>query len=262
MADHWWPYGTGEIVACRADAHRNSAPTLEPMRDVRDQRAETGRRAEPEQAIRDGELPRRRRHPAQEIAEAHRERAADEGDANAEVIGEPAGEDRAEREPDHQHRVGQRGFAAGDAEIGLDRRQHHHERPHAHAADRADQRADGKPQPGIARIGRVRGLACSRAHVIRLKHGPGSPGARRNTGVSRRADRRSAMRSTPRGAHSEIATWCFRTPSRSDSRARSCRRRESIHRARRPPRSADIPHLACSRTSRICGAHRPRARAG
>ena len=54
--------------------------------------------------------------------------------------------------PEHGQGKGQRHRAAGGAEFGLHHRQHHHDRPHADAADRADQQRKREPHPGLARV--------------------------------------------------------------------------------------------------------------
>ena len=53
------PDRAGEVVAARADRHRDAAPAVEPQRGVGDQRREVGRAAEQadQQAVRERELP-------------------------------------------------------------------------------------------------------------------------------------------------------------------------------------------------------------
>ena len=116
-----------------------------------------GRAAEPDQqAMRERDLPERGRQPDRDIAEAERQRPEHQRHGDAEAVGEPAHEHAAAGEAEHGERVGQRGIGAVDAELGLDGRQRHHHRPHADAADGAEQHGDAEAQPGFRGIGRVR----------------------------------------------------------------------------------------------------------
>ena len=96
-----------------------------------------------------------------EIAEAERDRPERQWHGDAEAVGEPAHHHAAAGKADHGERIGQRCVGAGDAEIGLDGGQRHHHRPHADAADGAEQHGHAQAQPGFGGIGRVR-LARSR----------------------------------------------------------------------------------------------------
>ena len=91
-----------------------------------------------------------------DIAEAERQRPQGQRHRDAEAVGKPAHEHAAAGEAEHGERIGQRGVGAGDAEIGLDRGQRHHHRPHADAADTAEQHGNAQAQPGFGGIDRIR----------------------------------------------------------------------------------------------------------
>jgi hypothetical protein len=82
----------------------------------------------------------------------------------AAAVGEPAHEDAAGPEAEHQQGVGQRGLGARDAEVGLHGRQRDDERPHADAADGADQPGAGETPPRMGRVGLSR--ACAAGHRV------------------------------------------------------------------------------------------------
>ena len=69
----------------------------------------------------------------------------------------------AEAEAEHGQGEGERHGAARGAEFGLHGRQHHHDRPHADAADRADHqrkasRIQARPESGMKAAGLVRSV--------------------------------------------------------------------------------------------------------
>ena len=109
-----------------------------------------------------------------EIAEPERDGPERQRHGNAEAVGEPAHQHAAAGKADHGQRVGQRGVGAGDAEVGLDGRQRHHHRPHADAADGAEQHGHDQPQPGGRGIGRIR--PGRPGGCVRWSHGDDKPG--------------------------------------------------------------------------------------
>ena len=99
------------------------------------------------------ELPDRRRHPRADIAQAENADAEPDRGDDAVAVGDLAGQHAAGTESEHDERERQRGGAPGRAEVALDHRQGNHHRPHADAAERADQHGHGKPGPCPARVG-------------------------------------------------------------------------------------------------------------
>ena len=88
---------------------------------------------------------------------------------HAAPIGQPAHEDAADAEADHQHRVGQRSVGARHAEFLLHRGQHDGDDVHRAAADRHQRQGDGEARPGLAGIGFRQGDG-GRAHASILGH--------------------------------------------------------------------------------------------
>ena len=137
------------------------AIALEPVRGLRHQRRERRRGPEPDQEMDRDELPerastaRRRYRPAPES----RCRAPIAVTMPKRSVILPVS-DAAEAEAEHREGKGQRDRAAGGAELGLHHRQHNHDRPHADAADRADQHGQRKPHPGLTRVGNEGGWIC------------------------------------------------------------------------------------------------------
>ena len=155
---HRRPDGAAEIIAGRGNRHRDAAAAPEPVRDVGHQRRKSRRGAEADQrAVRDRRLPQAAGLANDDVAGADEQGADHHGERGAETIGEPAGENAAAGEAEHGQRIGHRCCGAVDAEFGLHRRQRHHHRPHADAADGRQRHRHGKPQPGHGGIGRRRG---------------------------------------------------------------------------------------------------------
>ena len=140
--------------SCRSrDADRRAAPAREPQRHVGEQRREGRRRADAdEQAVGDRVLRQRSRPRRARVARREGERAEDHGHDDAVAVGELAHDDAADAEADHRQRVRERCVRARDAELRLHRRQRHHHRPHAHAADGGQHEADHEPVPRIAGV--------------------------------------------------------------------------------------------------------------
>src|SRR6476646_3822783 len=98
------------------------------------------------------ELPDRGRQASAEIAEAQNTDAEPNGADDAVTVGDLAGNDAAEPKTQHRHGEGERGGATRGGELALHRRQRDHNRPHADAAERADQHGYDQPYPGSARV--------------------------------------------------------------------------------------------------------------
>ena len=122
------------------------------MRNVGHQRAEGRRAAKPEQSLRQRQRADAAGNSGKAVTGAQDQRAKKDRHNNAETISEPAHDDAADAEPEHRQRKWKRSLAARDAEIGLHCRQRDHERPHADAADGAEQKRHGKPRPGVVGI--------------------------------------------------------------------------------------------------------------
>ena len=146
------PDRAAHVVAGGTDGNGDAAPPREPVRDVGDQRRESGGRAEADENMHQRELPRVGAQRGPQIAAAEAERAEHQRPDDAEAVGHAADDDAAQRETDHGKRIGQRGIGPGDVELRLDGRQRDDDRPHADAADRADHDGGGEPEP------RLRGL--------------------------------------------------------------------------------------------------------
>ena len=174
MLHHRRPDRAGEIIAGGGDRDRDAAPAREPMRDVGHQRPEGRRAAEADQALRDARPARdSARQSDAEIAEAQRQRAEQQRRGDAEAVGEPSHDDAAAGKADHGQRIGQRRGGAVDAEIGLDRRQGHHHRPHADAADGRDRQRHAQPPPGVGRVDSGGGAARCCIHDVGTRLGSG-----------------------------------------------------------------------------------------
>jgi hypothetical protein len=147
------------IASVSSGGHSDAAPALEPQRHVGDQRPEGGRAAEPadQQRLRRQELPQGGRLRRRDVADRHHHPGQDHRHGDAETVGQTAHQHAAGGEADHGGGVGQRGVAAADPELGLDRRQRDHHRPQADAADRAERERGGQPQPGLAAVEQRRG---------------------------------------------------------------------------------------------------------
>ena len=155
------PDGAGEIVAARRRGDRDAAPLAEPVRDIGEQRPEGGgRTGADEDALNQREDGDRGREGCEQETGAQRDRSEQRRPHEADAVDGAADEDVAEGEADHGQRVGQRCVGAVDAELGLHRRQHDHDRPHAGTADGRDEHRDAEPRPGIGAVyvsfGRVR----------------------------------------------------------------------------------------------------------
>jgi hypothetical protein len=99
------------------------------------------------------ELPDRRGHPRADISQAQNADTEPDRDDDAVAVGDLAGQYAAGTESEHHERKGQRSGAAARAELGLDHGKCDHHRPHADAAERADQHGHGKAGPCPTRIG-------------------------------------------------------------------------------------------------------------
>ncbi len=154
---HRRPDRAGEIIAGRGDGDRDTAPLDEPVRDIGHQRSKARGAADADQqSMGQRNLSEVRGLTNCEIAEAETGRPDRQWRGNAEAIGEPPHQDAAAGKADHAQGERQRGLAASDAEIGLDRRQRHHDRPHADTADGAQQHGHAEPHPALRGIGGVR----------------------------------------------------------------------------------------------------------
>ncbi len=72
--------------------------------------------------------------------------------------------------------AGEGGVGAVDAELGLDHGHHHHDRPQADAADRADEQRDQQTLPGVARFDAgFGGSAVQVSHDHCARDGPERP---------------------------------------------------------------------------------------
>ena len=147
------PDRAADVIAAGGDGDRQPPVAVEPVRGFRHQRAEGGRRGKPDREMHQDELPDRRRHPRDDIAEAQNADAEPDRGDDAVAVGDLAGQHAAGAESQHHHGEGQRGGAAAGGELGLHHRKRHHHRPHADAAERADQHGHGKPDPCPTRIG-------------------------------------------------------------------------------------------------------------
>jgi hypothetical protein len=158
------PDRAGQVVAARADRDRDAAAADEPQRRVGHQRREGRRTAQgPEQQPvdeREGEQAARSgRH---DVAHAQAGGTDHHHRHQAGPIGQAPERDAAEAEADHQQRVRQRGVGPRDAEVGLDRRQHHRHDVHRAAAQRHQGEHDRQPRPGVARVDGVLDAAVRR----------------------------------------------------------------------------------------------------
>ena len=147
------PDGAADIVAARGDRDGQSPVAVEPVRGFRHQRTEGRRRAQSDGEMHQDELPDRRRHPGADIAEAEDADAEPDRGDDAVAVADLAGQHAAGAEAEHHKGKGQRGRSAGGAEFGLHHGQGHYHRPHADAAERADDHGHGKPEPRPARVG-------------------------------------------------------------------------------------------------------------
>ncbi len=82
-------------------------------------------------------------------AETEGQRRPDHRHDDAEAVDQPADEHGAAAEAQHRQRVGQRRIGAGHIEFRLHGGQRHHHRPHADAADAADQQRRRQAHPGV-----------------------------------------------------------------------------------------------------------------
>ena len=147
------PEGAGQVVSGSRRRHRDAAPAHEPVRNVGDQRTEDGRRAGADQhALHHRELDDRRGQRGQQETAAECNRGDQRRSPVADPVDGAADDDVAQRKADHGRRVGQRRIGPVDAELRLHGGQHHHDSPHADAADSGEQHADGEPQPGIGAV--------------------------------------------------------------------------------------------------------------
>ena len=145
VVDQRRPDRAADVIAAGGDGDREPAVAVEPVRGLRHQRPEGGRRGQPDRKMHQDELPDRGRHPRDDIAQAQNADAEPDRGDDAVAVGDLAGQHRAGTEPEHHQRKGQRGGAAARGEFGLHHRKRDHHRPHADAAERADQHGHGKP---------------------------------------------------------------------------------------------------------------------
>ena len=153
VVDQRWPDRAADVIAAGGNGDREPAVAVEPVRGLRHQRPERGRRGQPDRKMHQDELPDRGRHSRDDIAQAQNADAEPDGGDDAVAVGDLAGQHRAGTESEHDHRECQRGGAAARGELGLHHGKCHHHRPHADAAERADQHGHGKPGPCPARVG-------------------------------------------------------------------------------------------------------------
>jgi hypothetical protein len=119
------------------------------MRKVGDQRCKGSGAPETDQAVHERQLPNVLAKCGGDIGEAEQERAEDEGADDAVAVHQSADGNGAGGKPQHANGIGERGVGPGNPEIGRNDRQLHHERPHADAAERAEQHGNEQPKPGI-----------------------------------------------------------------------------------------------------------------
>ena len=146
------PYRTGKIISTGEDRHRDASSAHEPQRRMREQRGE-GRRAPraDEQALRQRVVPEARRGAGCGVTDRQRSRSEDHRSHDA-AIGEATHGDAGDAETDHGQGVRQRRSGSSHAEFRLHRGQRDDHRPHAHAADRREQKRHREPEPGVARF--------------------------------------------------------------------------------------------------------------
>ena len=145
--------------------------------------------------------------------EAQEGKAKDQGSADdrrddSEPINQPTDEHGATAESQHCQGIGQRRVRARDIEFSLHRRQCHHHRPHADAADRADQNRCDQTHPGIRRTRPVRRRDCRL--IVQSVHGRGTIGGsaaqvKRALPQIRAAAMRDKCLLTPHRRHAEAA---------------------------------------------------------
>ena len=153
VVDQRRPDRAADVIAAGGNGDREPAVAVEPVRGFRHQRSEGGRRGQPDREMHQDELPDRGRHSRDDIAQAQNADAEPDGGDDAVAVGDLAGQHRAGAESEHDHRERQRGGAAARGELGLHHGKCDHHRPHADAAERADQHGHGKPDPCPARVG-------------------------------------------------------------------------------------------------------------
>jgi hypothetical protein len=153
VVHQWRPDHAADVIAAGGDGDREPAVAVEPVRGLRHQRPESGRRRQPDREMHEDELPDRGRHARDDIAESQNADAEPDRGDDAVAVGDLAGQHAAGTEAEHQKCKRQRGGAAAGGKLALHRRQRHHHRPHSDAAERADQHGDGKPNPRPARVG-------------------------------------------------------------------------------------------------------------
>jgi hypothetical protein len=161
------PDRAGEVVAGGRDRHRDAAAAHEPVRDVGDEGAEEGGRAETEEDMGGGE--KRDGGCGGREAEARRDEEGGGGEraGRAPAVDRAAHDEIARRETHHAERVGQGGAGAGGGEFGLDRRHHDDDRPHADVAHHREREGDAEPRPGIAAV-------VDASHAATLRRGAGA----------------------------------------------------------------------------------------
>ena len=140
-----------------------TAPAVEPVRQVGDQRPEARGRADAdEQTLPDGELPDRGGRTGEYVAGAKHDGRDHQRPDNAECIDGASDPKVAECEADHRQCVWQGGACPIRAKFCLYGREHDDDRPQADAAHRADQDAYEQAHPGLRPVnrtgGRLRGV--------------------------------------------------------------------------------------------------------
>ena len=143
------PDRAAQIIARCANGDRDAAPAREPVRDVGDQRREARRAADADQQVGDGEPKEARRQSRRDEGQTEGQRRPDHRHHDAEAVDQPADEHGAAAEAQHRQRVGQGRIGAGHIEFRLHGGQRHHHRPHADAADAADQQRRRQAHPGV-----------------------------------------------------------------------------------------------------------------
>ena len=143
------PDCAGDIIAAGGDGDGNAAPPRKPLRGVGDQRAERGGGAEPDQHVHEGEQCEVGSQTRGNVSDAERQMPQTTGARMPNRSERRPSTTPPNAKPTIAEREGKGRVAARGRELDLHERQHHRRRPHADAADGAEQQGGSEPRPGV-----------------------------------------------------------------------------------------------------------------
>jgi hypothetical protein len=161
------PYGSRQVIAACRDCHRNAPSPVEPVRDIRDQRAEPHRGSEADNELHCRKHQNRLTYGGKAETGCHDHRRSDQRECHPESVDGPPDHQVAQCKADHGQGIGKRGISPRHPELRLHRRHDHDDRPHPDIAENGNGQGDAQPCPRVAAIENI-GLSHAVTLLLRL----------------------------------------------------------------------------------------------